>query len=125
MRAFLTSSMRLLAALAAVLALSSCSLVYKIDIQQGNYVTEDVVAKLKPGMTKAEVRQLLGTPLLIDVFHSNQWEYYFSSSRKGRADPSSRLTINFKDDKVVSFTGKGRSGPPEPIGSSDSPPSRR
>ena len=117
--------MRLFAALVAVVALSSCGLVYKIDVQQGNYVTDDLVAKLKPGMTKAEVRQLLGTPLLIDVFHSNQWEYYFSNSRGGRAEPSSRLTVSFKDDKVVSFTGKGRSGPPEPIGSSDAPPSRR
>ena len=113
--------MRTLAALAAALALSACSLVYKIDIQQGNYVTQDLVAKLKPGMTKGEVRQLLGTPLLIDVFHANQWEYYFSSARRGKGEPTSRLTVYFKDDKVASFTGQGRSGPPEPIGSSDSP----
>ena len=116
--------MRLFAALAAAAVLSACSLVYKIDIQQGNYVTQDLVAKLKPGMTKGEVRQLLGTPLLIDVFHANQWEYYFSSARRGKAEPTSRLTIHFKDDKVASFTGAGRSGPPEPLGSSDSQPRR-
>ena len=116
--------MRLLVALVAALALASCGLVYKIDIQQGNYVTEDLVAKLKPGMTKAEVRQLLGTPLLIDVFHANQWEYYFSNVQRTRADPTSRLTIHFREDKLVSFTGKGRSGPPPAIGSSESPPSR-
>ena len=125
MRAFLTPAMRLAASLLAVLALSSCGLVYKIDIQQGNYVTEDLVAKLKPGMTKAEVRQLLGTPLLIDVFHSNQWEYYFSNVRGGKPDPASRLSVTFKDDKVVSYAGKGRAGPPAPIGPSDAPPSRR
>ena len=116
--------MRLIAALIAATALSSCALVYKIDIQQGNYVTEDLVAKLKPGMTKAEVKNLLGTPLLIDVFHVNQWEYYFSNVRGHKPDPTSRLTIQFKDDKVVSFTGKGRSGPPPAIGSSETPPSR-
>ena len=116
--------MRLIAALIAATALSSCAFVYKIDIQQGNYVTDEVVAKLKPGMTKAEVRNLLGTPLLIDAFHANQWEYYFSNVRGHKPDPTSRLTINFKDDKVASFTGKGRSGPPPAIGSSESPPSR-
>jgi len=116
--------MRLLASLVAALALSSCGLVYRIDIQQGNYVTEELAAKLKPGMTKAEVRQLLGTPLLIDVFHSNRWEYYFSSVKGGKAEAASRLSIVFENDKVVSFTGQGRSGPPPAVGTSASPPSR-
>jgi outer membrane protein assembly factor BamE len=116
--------MRLLASLVAALALASCAFPYKIDVQQGNYVPEELVAKLKPGMTKAEVRQLLGTPLLIDVFHANRWEYYFSSVKGGKADPVSRLAIFFENDKVVSFTGQGRAGPPPSVGSSASPPSR-
>ena len=64
-----------------------------------------------------------GTPLLIDVFHSNQWEYYFASAHRGKADSASRLTVHFKDDKVASFTGEGRSGP-APVGSSSESPRR-
>jgi len=94
-----------------VLTAMLCSCVYKIDVQQGNLVTQDLVDKLKPGMTKAEVKQVLGTPLLNDVFHQNEWDYYFSNSRRGRAaSQPSRLTVYFKDDKLASFAGAGRSG---------------
>jgi len=117
--------MRLLVSLAAALALSACgSLVYKIDIQQGNYITEDMASKLKVGMSKAEVRQALGTPLLVDAFHANQWDYYFSNVRNGRPEPVSRLTIVFKDEKVVSIAGKGRAGPPASIAPPDTTPRR-
>ena len=92
-----------------VAALAGC--VYKIDVQQGNLVTQDVVDKLKPGMTKAEVRGLLGTPLLNDVFHQDEWDYYFSNRRGGKvASEPSRLTVRFKDDKLASVEGTGRSG---------------
>jgi outer membrane protein assembly factor BamE len=98
------------ASLAFVLLLASAC-VYKIDVQQGNLVTQEVVDKLKPGMTKAEVKALLGTPLLNDVFHANQWDYYFSNARGGKpASPPSRLTVHFKDDKVASYEGAGRAG---------------
>jgi outer membrane protein assembly factor BamE len=101
--------MRLIAPLLLIAALSGC--IYKIDVQQGNLVTQDVVDKLKPGMTKAEVKALLGTPLLNDVFHQNEWDYYFSNSRRGRvASQPSRLTVYFKDDKLASYAGAGRSG---------------
>ena len=101
--------MRMLASLLLIAALSGC--VYKIDVQQGNLVTQDLVEKLKPGMTKAEVKQLLGTPLLNDVFHQNEWDYYFSNLRGGRAaSQPSRLTIRFKDEKLASYEGGGRSG---------------
>jgi outer membrane protein assembly factor BamE len=101
--------MRPLASLLLIAALSGC--VYKIDVQQGNLVTQEMVDKLKPGMTKAEVKQILGTPLLNDVFHQNEWDYYFSNLRRGRvASQPSRLTVYFKDDKLARFTGNGRSG---------------
>ena len=106
--------MRLLAALLIALAAAGC--VYKIDIQQGNYVTQDLVAKLKPGMTKADVRQLLGTPLLIDVFHANRWDYYFSSEKNGRAQDRTLLSIFFENDKVVSVKGEARPPAPPPVG---------
>src|SRR5258707_7228799 len=97
-------------------AFPACGIVYKIDVQQGNYVTQDVVAKLKKGMTKAEVKQLLGTPLLTDVFHSNRWDYYFSNVKGGKPDERTRLSVFFDDDKLVAVTGDVRPAAPPPSG---------
>ena len=105
--------MRIPILLAACLTLASCGFLYTIDVQQGNYVTQDIVAKLKPGMTKSEVRQLLGTPLLRDVFHADRWDYYFANTKDGRAEKPSQLTVLFKDDKVVEWRGAGRTDPPK------------
>jgi outer membrane protein assembly factor BamE len=106
--------MRFLAAILGALVLAGC--VYKIDIQQGNYVAQDIAAKLKVGMTKAEVRQLLGTPLLVDTFHQNRWDYYFSDVKGRVADKRSDLTVFFENDKVVRFTGDARPSLPPPVG---------
>jgi len=56
---------------------------YKIDIQQGNVLTQEMVAQLKPGQTREQVRFILGTPLLADVFHQDRWDYAYSY-RNGR-----------------------------------------
>jgi outer membrane protein assembly factor BamE len=85
--------------------LSGCGLVYRIDVQQGNYVTQDLVERLKPGMTKAEVKAILGTPLLSDVFHANRWDYYFSNVKNGKAQDRTKLAVFFADDKMVSVSG--------------------
>ena len=108
--------MRILAPLAACLALAGCGLVHKIDVQQGNYVTEDLVARLKPGMTKSDVRQLLGTPLLSDAFPATRWDYYFSNSTGGKAAERKQLTVLFQDDKVVSFSGQAQPASRPPVG---------
>ena len=100
--------MRILASLLAALVLPACGIVYKLDVQQGNHVTQDVVAKLKKGMTRSEVKQLLGTPLLTDVFHANRWDYYFSNEKGGRPEDRSRLSVFFEDDKLVTVMGEGR-----------------
>jgi outer membrane protein assembly factor BamE len=118
--------MRPLASLVVCTLLAACgfSFVHKIDVQQGNYVTEDSVAKLKNGMTKAEVKQLLGTPLLSDVFHANRWDYYFSNVKGGKADDRKRLTILFQDEKVTSFTGNAQPPAPPPVGQPAAPAAR-
>src|SRR5258706_5532402 len=97
--------MRFIATLLLVLA-AGC--VHKIDIQQGNYVTQDLVDRLKTGMTKAEVKQLLGTPLLADAFHANRWDYYFSNVAGRRAEERARLSLVFENEKLVTMTGAGR-----------------
>ena len=117
--------MRFIALAALLLAATACGpLVYRIDVQQGNYVTHDTVARLKTGMSKAEVRQLLGTPLLADVFHANRWDYFFSNVKGRKAEDRTRFTVVFKDDKVVEFTGTSRPTPAAPVGPSTPPGTR-
>jgi outer membrane protein assembly factor BamE len=108
--------MRSIALLAACTFLAACGFVHKIDVQQGNYVTQDAVAKMKNGMTKAEVRAALGTPLLVDVFHANRWDYFFSNVKGGKAEERKRYTVLFENDKVVSFGGTAQPPAPPPVG---------
>jgi outer membrane protein assembly factor BamE len=95
--------MRFIALLLLALAASGC--VYKIDVQQGNYVTQDLVDRLKPGMTKAEVKGILGTPLLTDAFHADRWDYFFSNKPHRMKEERSRVSILFKDEKLVEVQG--------------------
>jgi outer membrane protein assembly factor BamE len=76
---------RLLTLCAAYSLLAACSAfnAYKIDIQQGNVLTQEMVAQLKPGQTREQVRFILGTPLLADIFHQQRWDYAYSY-RNGR-----------------------------------------
>lgn len=90
-------------ALAALLLASGC--IYKIDIQQGNVVIEENLAKVKPGMSRDEVRQALGTPLLTDPFHANRWDYYFYNSKRGREIEKNRITVVFENEKVARIEG--------------------
>ena len=85
------SSQRLFIAGVACLWLAGCSNVprivteYRIDVQQGNVLTQDMVAQLKPGQTRDQVRFLLGTPMLTDLFHGQRWDYVYSY-KNGRTD---------------------------------------
>ena len=99
MRAFLAT----LATLSA-LALTGCGLVYKMEINQGNYVTQDMVTKLKEGQSRQQVRLVLGTPTTESVFHKDRWDYAYSLERRGRSVTSHKLTVLFDDDKVKSWT---------------------
>ena len=86
--------------------------VHRIDIQQGNLVTQEQLAKVKPGMSRLDVRTALGTPLLQDVFNGNRWDYYFSLDQSTRYGPFGRdkqeykVTILFENDKVAKIDGK-------------------
>jgi len=107
--------MRFLAIALLCSSLCACNFVHRIDVQQGNYLTEDAVLKLRKGMSKAEVRQTLGTPLLADAFHGNQWDYYFSNVQGGKAQDRKRFTVYFENDKVVSFSGTHQPPAPPPV----------
>ena len=73
---------------------------YKMDIQQGNYVTQDMVTRLKPGMSKAQVRFALGTPLVVDPFHADRWDYVFSIRRRG-TEPQLRSVVVLFDGPTL------------------------
>jgi outer membrane protein assembly factor BamE len=79
--------------------------VYQMTVQQGNIITEEMVDRLQPGMTKSQVRYLLGTPMLEDIFHSNRWDYTYTIRRKHQHMEIKRLTLLFKDDALVKVEG--------------------
>lgn len=88
--------------LAATLALSSCFLTpHRIDVQQGNYFDPEAVARLKPGMTRSQVRFLLGTPLIADPFHPDRWDYLFIDRPAGKLKTERRLTLWFDGDRLI------------------------
>ena len=92
--------------LAAAAMMSGCIGVYHVDVQQGNVVTQEMVDKLKPGMTRSQVRFVLGTPLITDPFHPDRWDYYYLYRKGKEPSPETRhLTIVFKDDKLVTISG--------------------
>ena len=80
---------------------------HKIDIQQGNYVTQDMVDKLKPGMSRSQVRFALGTPLVVDPFHADRWDYVYVSHKRGRLVDKRLIVVVFQDDKLVRLEGEG------------------
>jgi outer membrane protein assembly factor BamE len=88
------------------LLISGCFLVpHKIDIQQGNYVDQQMVSKLKTDMTRSQVRFILGTPLIADPFHPDRWDYVYMTGRAGDVDRKRRLTVVFEDDRLVRIDG--------------------
>ena len=78
---------------------------YKVEIVQGNFVSREQVAALKPGMSRLQVREVLGTPLVTSVFHGDRWDYVFTLKRQGVAPQSRRLTVFFKDQVLERFEG--------------------
>ena len=82
----------------ASVALSGC--LYHIDIQQGNFIDKETLAKLKPGMTRAQVKFLLGTPLIADPFSPDRWDYLYYTRPGTRIKDVRRLTLYFDGDHL-------------------------
>ena len=78
---------------------------YRPVIQQGNFVSEEMLAQMKAGMTRDQVRFLLGTPLLTDIFHADRWDYPFRLAKGDGETTSSRVVVFFKEGKVEHFEG--------------------
>jgi len=96
---------------AALLALAGCSGIadwlgsYTIDIQQGNYVSQEMVSRLKPGMSKEQVRFVMGTPLITDIFHADRWDYVYYNKYPGGKTVERRLAVFFKDGRLDHLSG--------------------
>ncbi|MFM9881620.1 MAG: outer membrane protein assembly factor BamE [Burkholderiales bacterium] len=100
-------------AAAAGLMLVACISPYRIEIQQGNYISRDAMSQVKPGMTKEQVRAIIGTPLINDIFHADRWDYIFTRSAVNRTNVESRkATLLFNGDILKSVEADLM--PPEP-----------
>lgn len=86
---------------------------YKMDIRQGNYVTEEMRNQLKLGMTRAQVRFVMGTPMLSDVFHANRWDYVYRFVHQGELVDKQRLTLYFDGDNLSRIDDGGMVFKPE------------
>lgn len=108
---------RLMACAIATAALSSCQTmdsympqwrslgVYKLDINQGNYLAQDMVDKLKVGMTTSQVQSALGTPLLADPFHAERWDYIYRFTHQDKLIESREFRAYFVDAKLARWEG--------------------
>ena len=79
--------------------------IFHPDIQQGNFISREMVAQLRVGMTPEQVRFVLGTPLLMDVFHASRWDYPFRLQKGNGEITSSHVVVYFEDNRVARFEG--------------------
>jgi outer membrane protein assembly factor BamE len=80
---------------------------YRVDVVQGNVVTREQAALIKPGMSRAQVRDILGSPLLTDIFHADRWDYVFTIRRQGAEPQRRRIVVLFDGDKLKSMDSGG------------------
>ena len=84
--------------------------IYKMDIHQGNIVSQEMVDQLKPGMNKRQVNFIMGTPLLQDAFHDDRWDYLYSNEPGGQARLQKKITLVFEKDELIGLQGDFRPG---------------
>ena len=95
--------------IAFVIFVAGCSALtpYRLPIQQGNIVSAESLAKLKSGMSKNQAAQILGTPLVNDVFHANRWDYVHYLSKRGNMSEQNHIALIFEDEKLSRLVGDG------------------
>lgn len=78
---------------------------FKLEIQQGNVVTSKMLLQLRPGMTKSQVRYIMGTPLIVDSFHNNRWDYIFQLRQSGKITEQKRVILQFENELLKTVRG--------------------
>lgn len=86
--------------------LAGCT-AYRVEVQQGNIVSEERLALVKPGMEQQQVRFVLGSPLIVDAFHPERWEYFYSLQKEGELQVTYRLTLRFENGKLANIEKQG------------------
>lgn len=99
-----------LAGLGTLNLLSACSTlqfpgVYKITVEQGNVITQEMIDQLKPGMSTDQVEYIMGSPLIKDTLNPGRWDYLYSISRGGEPRKQHRISIFFKNEQLQYFSG--------------------
>lgn len=84
--------------------------VYTLEIQQGNIVNQDMVDQLRPNMSKRQVLYIMGSPMLVDVFHQTRWDYIYSDQPSGEDRVQKRISLYFENDQIVGIHGDFRPG---------------
>jgi len=85
---------------------------YKMDFRQGNLVTVEMRNTIKPGMTRAQVRYALGTPMIMDAFHANRWDYVYRLEQGRKLVDQQRLTLYFEGDNLLRIDDSGLTDKP-------------
>ncbi len=86
--------------------LSACFLVpHKVDVQQGNYVDQQMMSRLQLDMTRSQVLFVLGTPLVADAFHPNRWDYVYLTGKAGKVDRKRGITVVFSENRLIRIEG--------------------
>ncbi len=115
--------------LGCLLVFTACSIprlqfpgVYKIDIQQGNIITQEMIDQLRPGMTKRQVTFVMGTPLIRDPFDQDRWDYVYNYQPGGGVRGQERVTMFFENDLLTHFTGDFKPSEESTAGAADNAP---
>ena len=78
---------------------------FRMDISQGNVVTPKMMMQLRPGMSKAQVKFIMGTPLIVDAFHANRWDYFYQMRKDGKIVEQRRVIMEFENEKLARIRG--------------------
>lgn len=102
------SSLRAGSVLLLVLSAGCSSFIpsfYSVPVRQGNYLDQAMVGQLRPGMTRQQVQQIMGTPLVADPFHQNRWDYYYSYRKGSKVIEQRRVALFFTGDTLDRVDG--------------------
>ena len=101
-------NLKVITLLLSVLLLSNCSIprIFQVVISQGNLVDQEMLDKLEIGMTESQVKFVMGTPLISDTFYPNRWDYFTSVTQGENSYTNQKITLYFKDNKLVSWEGE-------------------
>jgi outer membrane protein assembly factor BamE len=107
-KAILSLSLFSVSLMSCSTVLNNLPYVYTIDVNQGNMIDQSMVDQLRPNMTKRQVLYVMGSPMLVDFFHQNRWDYVYSSKKGGEDREQKNVSVFFENDQIKSIQGDFR-----------------